>query len=228
MNANMRFLPVLVAALTSLNLASPIEAADKEGQWLRVSHQWLLHRFVRPSTAPARTYRVAVVVPPGSKNAKPAQSSGSSDVDKIAGDYAMDMIRNTSTLRDLAKSKELYFQFVVSPPALDIKMRSKAGKLPPPPGKELYTPISDTFFHAPNQNETTSRMGEMTVIFPPSGGYASEAIVTTSTGNAAVDRYFLHISALNWQTTSTSSREQVYRRPFGAAAPQRWQSILDR
>jgi hypothetical protein len=227
MKNRIRFLVVVLALLTS-GLIRDIDAAAKESEWVRIPSRWLLSRFVRPSTAPAHTYRVALAVPPGAKQARVAQSSGNSDVDELAGDFAMVSIQNNGPLKDLAKSKELYFQFVVTPPMLDVKMRSKEGERPPPPGKELYTPISETFFFSPNQNERTSRDGKLVVIFPPQGGYASESIVTLSTGNPAVDRYFLHTSALNWQTTRKSSKEQILRMPFNAAAPQRWQSILDR
>lgn len=212
----------------SSTLALPSPAAEKQGEWVRIPSSWLLHRFVRPSTAPAHNYRVALIVPPGTKQTKVAHSSGLSDVDELAGEYAMVSIENNATLKTLARSKELYFQFVVTPPMLDIKMRSVEGQRPAPPGKELYTPTSETFYTSANQNEATSRRGKLVVIFPPQGGYASEALVTLSTGNAAVDRYYLHSAALNWQTTRKSSKEQVLRTSFGAAAPQRWQSILDR
>jgi hypothetical protein len=218
------FLPIAVAA----GLVFPLQAAEKEGQWLRVSSKWLLSRMVRPSTAPAHTYRVAIAVPPGAKQGRVSQSSGSSDVDRVAVDYAQEMIRSNGSLRDMANSKELYFQLVITPPALDIKMRSAEGKRPAPPGKELYAPTSPSVFFAANQNETTSRDGELVVIFPPGGGYASEAIVTVSSGNPAVDRYFLHTSALNWQATRKSAQTQVHRGPFNMSAPSRGQSILDR
>jgi hypothetical protein len=215
-----------IVALT-LTLARPAGAAEK-GEWVRIPSKWLLHRFVRPSSAPPHTYRIALVVPPGAKQAKVAQSSGLSDVDELAGDFALGSIESNAALKALAKSKELYFQFVVTPPMLDIKMRSKEGQRPAPAGKELYTPTAQTFYTSANQNEATSRSGKLSVIFPPEGGYASEALVTLSTGNPAVDRYYLHSAALNWQTTRKSSKEQILRTTFGAAAPQRWQSILDR
>jgi hypothetical protein len=215
-----------LVALT-LTLAWPAGAAEK-GEWVRIPSKWLLHRFVRPSSAPPHTYRIALVVPPGAKQARVAQSSGLSDVDELAGDFALGSIESNAALKALAKSKELYFQFVVTPPMLDIKMRSKEGQRPAPAGKELYTPTAQTFYTSANQNEATSRSGKLSVIFPPEGGYASEALVTLSTGNPAVDRYYLHSAALNWQTTRKSSKEQILRTTFGAAAPQRWQSILDR
>ena len=215
-----------LVAVTSI-LALPAAAAEK-GEWVRIPSKWLLHRFVRPSSASAHTYRIALAVPPGAKQAKVVQSSGLSDVDELAGDFALVSIDNNAALKALAKSKELYFQFVVTPPMLDIKMRSVEGQRPAPAGKELYTPTVDTFYTSANQNEATSRRGKLVVIFPPEGGYASEAIVTLSTGNPAVDRYYLHSAALNWQTTHKSAKEQILRTSFGAAAPQRWQSILDR
>jgi hypothetical protein len=217
-----------VVCLIFFSSALAANAAAEKGEWVRIPSNWLLHRFVRPSTAPAHTYKVALAVPPRSKQPRVAQSSGLPDVDQLAGDFAIESILNNAALKNLAQSKELYFQFVITPPMLDVKMRSVEGQRPAPAGKELYTPIADTFYTSANQNETTSRRGNLTVIFPPEGGYASEAIVTLSTGNPAVDRYYLHSSALNWQTTRKSSKEQVLRTSFGAAAPQRWQSIYDR
>lgn len=219
---------VLLTLVVLISLPALPAAAAEKGEWVRIPVSWLLHRFVRPSSAPAHTYRVALVVPPGSKEAKVAKSSGIPDVDQVAGDYAISSIENNAGLKALAKSKELYFQFVVTPPMLDIKMRSVEGKRPAPPDKELYTPSADTFYTSANQNEATSRRGNLAVIFPPQGGYASEAIVTVSTGNPAVDRYYLHGAALNWQTTRKSSNQQILRTSFGAAAPQRWQTIHDR
>jgi hypothetical protein len=226
MKKNLRLL-ILCLAFIGFGLLRDIDAAAKEGEWVRIPSKWLLSRFVRPSTAPAHTYRVALAVPPGSKQARVAQSSGIPDVDELAGDYAMVSIQNNGPLKALAKTKELYFQFVITPPMLDVKMRSKEGQRPIPPGQELYMPSADTFYVKPNQNETTARRGKLVVIFPPQGGYASEALVTLSTGSPAVDRYFLHTAALNWQTSRKSSQEQVLRRPFGARAPQRWESIQD-
>ena len=227
MKNKIRFLSVFVALLAS-GLVREVDAAAKEGEWVRIPSNWLLHRFVRPSTAPAHTYKVALVVPPGAKQARVAKSSGNSDVDELASDFALVSIQNNSALKALAKSKELYFQFVVTPPMLDVKMRSVEGQRPVPAGKELSTPTAETFFTSANQNEVTSRSGKLVVIFPPQGGYASEAIVTLTTGNPAVDRYYLHSAALNWQTSRKSSQEQVLRTTFGASAPTRWQSILDR
>ncbi|MEY2559267.1 MAG: hypothetical protein QOE34_2692 [Verrucomicrobiota bacterium] len=221
-----RFLIVLLA-LFIFGTVPNVGAAGKEGEWVRIPSNWLLHRFVRPSTAPAHTYRVALALPPGSKQVRVVQSSGISDVDQVAADFALDSILNNGPLKAMAKSKELYFQFVLTPPMLDIKMRSVEGQRPAPPDKELYTPLAETIYTSANQNETTSRAGKLTVIFPPQGGYASEAIVTVSTGNPAVDRYYLHSAALNWQTTHKSSTAQVLHREFSVAKPQRWQSILD-
>jgi hypothetical protein len=225
-NSRIRFSIIALALLTP-GFIPKCDAAGKEGEWVRIPSNWLLHRFVRASTAPAHTYRVALAIPPGSTQVRVVKTSGVSDVDQLASDFALESARSNAALKDLAKSKELYFQFVVTPPMLDIKMRSEEGRRPAPPGKELYTPLADTFYVSPNQGETTSRTGKLAVIFPPQGGYASEAIVTVSTGSPAVDRYYLHSAALNWQTTRKSSMEQILRREFSASKPQRWQSILD-
>jgi len=107
-------------------------------------------------------------------------------------------------------------------------MRSDAARKPIPAGHELDTPTAPSFYVNPNQGETTSRDGKLVVVFPAEGGFASAAFISASTGNAAVDRYFLHTAALNWRTTRKSSQEQVYRDTFGARHPPRWQSIYDR
>jgi hypothetical protein len=226
MKNKLRFLLPCVAIIVFGSLRG-VAATEKESEWVRIPSQWLLHRFVRASTAPAHTYKVALAFPAGAHQAVVAKSSGNSSVDELAGDFALESIRKSGPLKDLAKSKELYFQFVVTPPMLDVKMRSKEGQRPMPPGEEFYTP-SANFYVNPNQTEPTSRRGKLVVIFPPQGGYASEALVTVSTGNPAVDRYYLHSAALNWQTSSKSSQEQILRTTFGVVTPPRWQSILDR
>jgi hypothetical protein len=219
---------VLALATFLVNVATSTPAAESKGEWVRIPSSWLLHRFVRPSSAPAHTYKVALSVAAGSQQPRVAKSSGLPDVDELAAEYAVVSIENNAPLKALAKSKELYFQFVVTPPMLDIKMRSVEGQRPMPAGKELYTPTAESFYFSANQNETPSRRGKLVVIFPPQGGYASEALVTLSTGNPAVDRYYLHSAALNWQTSRKSSVFQVMRTTFGARAPTRWESILDR
>jgi len=109
--------PLLASLFVVLVLAgfdSPANAAEKGGEWVSVPAQWLLSRFVRPSSAPSRTYRVAIVVPPASSvnAAKPrvSQSSGFDAADAVAADFAQESIRNNASLRELLKSKELYFQ----------------------------------------------------------------------------------------------------------------------
>lgn len=89
-----RLVVFTLVALISIP-ALPAAAAEK-GEWVRIPVSWLLHRFVRPSSAPAHTYRVALVVPPGSKEAKVAKSSGISEVDQVAADYAISSIERTT------------------------------------------------------------------------------------------------------------------------------------
>src|SRR2546423_12475628 len=141
----------LALVASTLAFASSVLAADK-GEWVRIPSNWLLHRFVRPSTAPAHTYKVALAVPAGSRQPRVAQSSGLSDVDELAADYAMVSIDNNAPLKALAKTKELYFQLVITPPILDVKMRSVAGQLPMPAGKERATPLEDSFYVSANQH----------------------------------------------------------------------------
>jgi len=98
MKNRIRFLVIFLVLLIS-GLVRDVDGAAKEGEWVRVPSKWLLHRFVRPSTAPARTYRVALAVPPGANKAKVVQSSGNSDVDELAGDFALVSIQNSGTLK---------------------------------------------------------------------------------------------------------------------------------
>jgi hypothetical protein len=82
----------LIAPLALITFGSTpgLASAAKEGEWVRIPTNWLLHRFVCPSSAPAHTYRVALAIPPGSKQVRVAQSSGNSDVDQLAADFALE------------------------------------------------------------------------------------------------------------------------------------------
>ena len=226
-----RFPSLALFLIATIGICPPATAVEKGDAWLPVPAKWLLSRFVRPSTATAKTYRVAIAVPPASNfksaNAKVVKSSGFDAVDAVASDYARETIRNTGALRELSKSKELYFQLTLTPPGLDINMRSEAARRPIPAGRELDAPTAPSFFVGPNQNQKTSSDGKMVVVFPAEGGFASEVLVTSSTANSAVDRYYLHTAALNWRTTRKSAQEQVYSDTFGASHPPRWQSIYD-
>jgi len=180
---------------------------------VRIPSTWLLHRFVRPSTAPAHTYRVILIVPPGAKQARVAQSSGLSDVDELAGDYALVSIENNAPLKALAKSKELYFHSWSLRQCSTSKCEVSRTASRAPRQRALHTKRGH-LLHSANQNETTSRRGKLVVIFPAQGGYASEALVTLSTGNPAWIVYYLHTAALNWQTTRKSSRSKFFEPPL--------------
>ena len=218
-------LPILIAFLLC---SVTTNASAKESEWVRIPSQWLLSRFVRASTAPERSFKVGLTLPPGTKQPKVVQSCGFEDVDTLVADFAMETLRSNKPLKEMAKTKQLDFQFVVTPPMLDIKLRSDEGKKPIPPGKEFYFPETPgIIWGRGGQFEATSRKGKLAVVFPPQGGYAMCALVVTSTGSPMFDRYFLHNSALNWQVATKSSANQVLHREFGARHLNRWESILD-
>ena len=103
-------------------------------------------------------------------------------------------------------------------------MRSKAGREPVPAGEEIHAPMGEWMYLDVNQ-EGPTRPGELTVIFAPEGAYAAAALITKSSGNAAVDRYYAHTAALNWQVRRKSDSEQILRKPFTVRPPQRWESV---
>jgi hypothetical protein len=169
-----------------------------------------------------------LTLPPGAKQPQVVQSCGFSDVDTLVADFAMESIRLNKALKEVAKTKQLDFKFVVTPPMLDIKLRSDEGKKPMPTGKEGYFPeTTGIIWSQGGQFETPGRKGKLTVVFPPEGGHAACALITVSTGSAMFDRYFLHNSALNWQVATKSSANQVLHRDFGAQHVNRWESVLD-
>ena len=204
------------------------QAAEADGAWVNVPNKWLLNRFVRPSSGPARNFRVAVVMPRGANPKvdapKIAKSSGTPEVDLLAADFVRDSVIHGKPLREMLKTKELYFQLSISPPALDIAMRSEAGRRPVPAGEESSTPLGASVY-LPNTDGDIGKRGEMIVIFPAQGGHAHAALVTVSSGNSAIDRYHVHTAALNWQTTKKSSNEQGLKTGFGLRRPQRWESV---
>lgn len=142
----------------------------------------------------------------------------------LAADFVRDSITHTSALREMLKTKELYFQLSITPPALDVAMRSEAGRKPVPPGEETSTPLGASVY-LPNSDGDAGKRGEMIVGFPAEGGHANMALVTVSSGNNAIDRYHVHTAALNWQTTKKSSSEQGMKTGFGLRRAQRWESV---
>ena len=145
-------------------------------------------------------------------------------MDLLAADFVRDSVIHGKPLREMLKTKELYFQLSISPPALDIAMRSEAGRRPVPAGEESSTPLGASVY-LPNTDGDIGKRGEMIVIFPAQGGHAHAALVTVSSGNSAIDRYHVHTAALNWQTTKKSSNEQGLKTGFGLRRPQRWESV---
>jgi hypothetical protein len=225
MKAKSKLFPFLIAFLLC---GVTTNAPAKESEWVRIPSHWLLSRFVRASTAPEHSFKIALTLPPGTKEPKVVQSCGFADVDTLAADFAMESVRGNKALKDLAKTKQLDFRFVVTPPMLDIKLRSEEGKKPMPAGKEAYFPETPGIIWGQGgQSGPTSRRGKLTVVFPPEGGHAVCALVVSSTGSPMFDRYFLHNSALNWQVATKSSENQILRRDFGERHLNRWESILD-
>lgn len=228
----MSFLPrfplVALSALFSISCVGAHAAEPGGGEWVRVPDKWLMHRFVRSSMAPAETYRIAIAVPPAPnpKSARPkvVRSSGMEEVDMLAADFVRDSVMRNGSLREMLKTKELYFQLTMTPPALDVKMRNEKGRRPVPPGEELYTPTGTSIYFSESDLGPSSR-GDLAVIFPPGGGYPLAALVYGSSGNTGVDRYYAHTAALNWQTTRKSAQNQMLRTTFGVRTPQRWESV---
>lgn len=224
-NSSLR-LAFIIATLFSA--ASLSQAAPASGDWVKVPDKWLLNRFVRPSTTPAMTFHVAVVVPPGANpksGAAIAKSSGDKDVDLLAADYVRDTAVHTKQLSELGKTKELYFQLIITPPALDINLRSEAGRRPVPPDQDPYTPQGKAIYLENREAGEQGKTGELAVVFPAGGGHALYAIADRSTGNSGVDRYYVHNAALNWQTAKKASSPQGYRMPFGVQRAMRWESL---
>lgn len=142
----------------------------------------------------------------------------------VAADFVRDSVQRNRALREMLKTKELYFQLTMTPPALDVKMRSEKGRQPIPAGEELYTPTGTSIYFSESEFGPSGK-GDLAVIFPPGGGYALAAMVTGSSGNTAVDRYYVHTAALNWQTNRKSGSKQMLRSTYGMRTPQRWESI---
>lgn len=218
----------IVPALLFLAV-SHVDGAAAESSWVKVPASWLLSRFVRPSTTPAMTYRVEVVLPRGAdpKSASPtiAKSSGEKDVDNLAADYVRDTVIHTKPLAELGKGKELYFQLIIAPPALDVNLRAEQARRPLRPGQEMSMPTGSSIGLQNRESGDMGGKGEVTVYFPPGGGYSSAALVTKSTGNPGIDRYFVHNAALNWQTSRKGSEQLVVRREFGLQRMTRWESV---
>ncbi len=215
--------------LFSLSFAFRLEGAEENGEWVRVPNKWLLSRFVRASTTAAKEYRVALSIPAGSNLRRVAptivKSSGIGDVDLVAADYARDMASNNGSLRDLGKAKELYFQLSLTPPALDINMRTEAGRRPIPAGSESSTPMENMIPVNNRDGGDLGKNGKMVVVFPSGGGYAAWAMVPVSTGNPGVDRYYVHTAVLDWQTNHKSSNEQAMSSEIGVRRTMRWESV---
>ena len=222
---------ILPLLALSLSFASPVCAAEGGGEWVRVSNRWLLDRFVRCSNTPAKEYRVAISIPARSdlRLVKPTvvRSSGDKDIDLVAADYARQTARNTASLREMAKTKELYFQLSLTPPALDINMRSEAGRRAMPSGSEVSMPEEKSIPINPRDSGEMDKIGTMAIVFPPGGGHAMWGTIPVSTYNAGADRYYLHNAVLNWQISRKSSQEQVLRKEIGVRRPTHGESIYN-
>ncbi|MBS0661136.1 MAG: hypothetical protein JSR82_23195 [Verrucomicrobia bacterium] len=204
-------LPLLLASLLpSAVFAQKKSAAPAAGDYLKISDKWLVMRFVQSSVGPKLSYKVSFVLPPGAKTPKVTRSSGSTEVDGIAFDYAKHLISQNSQLREQSKSKELVFNFDVTPPVLDASEKSEEGRKPIPAGEEFHTPTPPYLYSNDNMmGGGMSSEGKYAVVFPAGGGYAKLAMVLSSCGSPGKDLFYIRNAVLNWKTSKKSDR------PFG-------------
>ncbi len=211
------FRTFVLLALSTLPLAAP--AAEKKaeadaGQWVRIPSDFTLQRVVQSASGPMRTYRVVIIVPRGGQGARVGKTCGRSAIDAVAFDYAGEMARKNAALREMNKTKELAFQLIVSPPALDASNRNEDGQKPIPAGKEFSTPMPEQLLYRRGMQDNGLE-GEFLVTFGPQGGYPVEVMVAKSTGDPGTDLFYLRHFLCNWQTSKKTPRGIEYRIPIG-------------
>lgn len=212
---------LLLSALVS-TLPAPAKEpakATEDLKYLKIPNDFLHSRIMQSASGPLLTYRVVVSIPP-TVNPKAAQprivkSSGRSEIDAIAFDYAREMVK-TSALKAMVGTKELVFPLLVAPPALDSSMRTAAGWKPIPPGKDVSFPSGGMIAYDVNtQMHVRSMTGKMRITFPAQGGYAQEACILSSCGDAHTDAFFLRYRISNWQVNRKSNAPQILDIDFG-------------
>ncbi len=221
----MKFRRLIFFILSACTLATsilPLTAAEKKSapsdasQWSKVPDIFLFHRIVQSASAPLKTYRVALIIPPGGGTPRISKSCGRPEVDGIAYDFARESVKKNSQLREMNKTKELVFQLIVGPPALDSSDRSEEGRKPIAAGKEFSAPVGMIAYRTSQMPRSAS--GEMLVTFPAAGGYAIEACIFRTCGDEPTDGFYIKNALLNWQTSRKASGSQTFRVPFGMKA----------
>lgn len=208
-------------------LACPSVARAKEPakpasdmKFLKIPTEYLITRTLQSTSGPLRTYRVVITIPPTANpraaQARVTQSSGRSEIDAIAFDYAREMVK-TPALRALVGTKELVFPLVVEPPQLDSSLRADEGKRPIPPDKDVSFPDSGIVLYDQNTqvHPSMSFHGKMRIIFPPAGGYAKEVCILAPSGDTNTDKFFLRYRLSNWQIRRSSKEPQILDVDFG-------------
>ena len=209
----------LPLVLLALPLAAPISSAAEAkpaasaSQWLKIPDKFVAARFVQSHQATHASWRVAVVVPPGGGTPRIMQGSGRSEVDAIAFDYARATARDNRQLREMNRTKELAFNLLVAPPALDShSLRNTDGDKPVPAGEEDYFPFPQNLRVSGGMAMQMRRAeGIISLRFPAGGGRPIEAWMTRPYGDDALDFLFLRYAIANWQTKRTSSQPFVIR-----------------
>lgn len=200
----------LVPALPAQNAAKKSAPAQAEGGWLKIPDKWLLMHFVQSDQGPRASYKVGLVLQPGAKSPKVTRTSGRPEVDGIAFDYAKHLVEQSAPLKEASKTKELVFNFELSPPAIDSSEKSEEGRQPMPAGEEFHTPIPKMLYFKPNRGGGgLLAKSSFLVVFHPTGGYVKEALVLSSSGDSGRDLFYIRNAVINWRTTRKADR------PFG-------------
>ncbi len=188
--------------------------------FLKIPTEFLITRILQSTSGSPNSYRVVITIPANSKSgsAQPrvSQSSGRSEVDAIAFDYAYAMSK-TAALRPMVGTKELVFPLLVAPPLLDSSLRAEEGKKPIPADKDVSFPDSGVVQYDQNTqvHPTRSYQGKMRIIFPPQGGYPKEVCILSPSGDPITDKFFLRYRLSNWQVRRTAKEPQVLDVEFG-------------
>lgn len=209
----------------TLPLGAPISAAAEakpsapNGQWLKIPDKFVAARFVQARQAQHSTWRVVVVMPPGGGTPRITQSSGRAEVDAIAFDYARASATQNRPLREMNRTKELAFQLIVAPPALDsASLRNEEGDKPVPAGQEDYFPFPRNLtVRGGMMMHMRNAQGIISMRFPAGGGRPLEAWMTRPFGDDSMDFLFLRYAIANWQTKRTSGQPFVVRETLSLA-----------